>query len=82
MQGKSKNYIFNYLIKKGIEKNLINQSLINLDHEKPDWQIDSAKIFIRKKRLIFSDEINKKKNIAKMIRAGFNYELIKKNFLN
>tara|TARA_Y100001970_G_scaffold266773_1_gene355861 strand:- start:2775 stop:3248 length:474 start_codon:yes stop_codon:yes gene_type:complete len=79
-QGKSKNYIFNYLIKKGIDKYLINKIFLGLDDQNPDWEIKSAKIFIRKKRLIFKENSNNEKDLAKMIRAGFNYEIIKKLF--
>ena len=77
-QGKSKNYIFNYLIKKGIDKNLINKIFLDLNMQNSDWELDSARIFIRKKRLNFSQNSNNEKDLAKMIRAGFNYELIKK----
>tara|TARA_Y100000741_G_C18104113_1_gene498062 strand:+ start:244 stop:717 length:474 start_codon:yes stop_codon:yes gene_type:complete len=77
-QGKSKNYIFNYLIKKGIDKNLINKIFLDLNMQNSDWELNSARIFIRKKRLNFSQNSNNEKDLAKMIRAGFNYELIKK----
>ena len=51
-QGKSKNFIKNYLLQKGIEKNLINKTLNDFELNNPDWEFESAKIFVRKKRLI------------------------------
>ena len=59
-------------------KDLINEMLNNFELENPDWEIQSAKIFIRKKRLGMKDAKNMKKDLAKMARAGFNYSLSKK----
>ena len=78
IQGKSKNFIKNYLLQKGIEKNLINITLKNFELNNPDWEFESAKIFVRKKILGFNDEKNKEKNLAKMSRAGFDYNTSKK----
>ena len=77
IQGKSKLYIKSFLLKKGIESNLINQSLIEYDNIQPEWEIESAKTFARKKNLI-NDKKNNQKNLAKMSRAGFSYEISKK----
>ena len=77
-QGKSKNFIKNYLLQKGIEKNIINSTLKDFELNNPDWEFKSAKIFIRKKILGFNDEKNKEKNLAKMSRAGFDYNTSKK----
>ena len=77
-QGKSKNFIKNYLLQKGIEKNLINITLKNFELNNPDWEFESAKIFVRKKILNFNDKKNKEKNLAKMSRAGFDYNTSKK----
>ena len=76
-QGKSKYFIKNYFIQKGIEKNLINEILDKFELENPEWEMESAKIFIRKKRLEIKDTSNIEKNLAKMARAGFNYNIIK-----
>ena len=77
-QGKSKNFITSYLLHKGIEKNLINNTFKEFELDNPDWEFESAKIFVRKKILGLKIEKNKEKNLAKMSRAGFNYDLSKK----
>ena len=78
LQGKSKNFIKSYLILKGIEKDLINEMLNNFELENPDWEIQSAKIFIRKKRLGMNNAKNMKKDLGKMANAGFDYNISKK----
>ena len=77
-QGKSKNFITSYLLHKGIEKILINNAFKDLELDNPDWEFESAKIFVRKKIFGMNVEKNKEKNLAKMSRAGFNYEISKK----
>ena len=77
-QGKSKRFIQNYLLQKGIEKNLINSALEDFELNNPDWEFKSAKIFVRKKISGLNDKKNKEKNLAKMSRAGFNYNISKK----
>ena len=76
LQGKSKYFIINYLIQKGIKKYLINEELDNYESTNPDWEIKSAKIFARKRGL-GKCESNREKDIGKMSRAGFNYNIIK-----
>ncbi len=78
MIGKSKNYIINYLIMKGIEKTIIEEIFENYESNNPDWEVESIKIFIRKKNINFNDETKTEKNFSKLSRAGFNYNLIKK----
>ena len=78
LQGKSKNFIKSYLILKGIEKDLINEMLKNFELENPEWEIQSAQIFIRKKRLGMKDAKNMKKDLSKMANAGFDYNISKK----
>ena len=78
LQGKSKISIISYLVQKGIEKNLIKESFENLELKNPNWETESAKIFTRKKRLGLKYSSNFKKDLAKMARAGFNYNLSKK----
>lgn len=75
--GRSKNFIFNYLIKKGVGKSIIenNLNLIELDND--NWELESAKIFARKKKLLEKNESYEKK-LAKMARAGFSYDISKK----
>ena len=50
LQGKSKIFVKNYLMQKGIEKNLIKKTFENFELKNPNWEIDSAKIFARKKK--------------------------------
>ena len=76
MQGKSKVFIKSYLIQKGIEKNILNNSLDQFEEENPEWEKKSAKIFVIKKRVGNSSE-NKQKNLSKMARAGFSYDISK-----
>ena len=81
LQGKSKISIISYLVQKGIEKNLIEESFKNFELKNPNWESESAKIFARKKRLGIKYSNNLEKDLAKMARAGFNYK-ISKNILN
>ena len=78
LQGKSKISIISYLVQKGIEKNLIEETFKNLELKNPNWETESAKIFTRKKRLGIKYSSNFEKDLAKMARAGFNYNLSKK----
>ncbi len=78
MQGKSKKNLKGYLLQKGIEKKLIEKTLENFELKNPNWEIKSAKIFARKKRLGMQYSNNFEKDLAKMARAGFNYSLSKK----
>lgn len=75
--GKSKNYIHNYLIKKGIDKSIIQSSFDEFKKNDKDWELHSAKLFAEKKKLL-NDRENYEKKLAKMARAGFNYEICKK----
>ena len=77
-QGKSKFFIRNYLLQKGIDKNIINSTLKNFELNNPDWELNSAKIFVRKKILSSNNEKNTEKKLAKMARAGFDYNISKK----
>jgi len=80
-QGKSKAFIKNYLFQKGIEKDIISESLSEYENINSDWEIDSANVFMRKKRIIKSDA-NYQKNLNKMARAGFNYSISSKILKN
>ena len=75
--GKSKNFIFNYLIKKGVNKSDLNNILDEFNNDNEDWEIKSAELFAKKKNLLTSNE-NYEKKIAKMARAGFSYAICKK----
>ncbi len=75
--GKSKNFIFNYLIKKGVNKTQIQNNLNLMQQDNDNWELNSAKIFAKKKKLLEKNETYEKK-LAKMARAGFSYEICKK----
>ena len=75
--GRSKNFIFNYLIKKGVNKSRIQNNLNSMNQNNNDWEIESAKIFVKKKKLLEKNESYEKK-LAKMARAGFSYDICKK----
>ena len=75
-QGKSEFFIKNTLLKKGVDKKLINVLLEDFENNNPNWKIDSAIKFAIKKRLGKYGKIkNKEKDLAKMARAGFNYNI-------
>ena len=75
--GKSKNFIFNYLIKKGVNKTQIQNNLNLMQQDNDNWELKSAKIFAKKKKLLEKNESYEKK-LAKMARAGFSYDICKK----
>ena len=75
--GKSKNFIFNYLIKKGVNKSQIQNNLNLAQQDNEDWELNSAKIFAKKKKMLEKNQ-NYEKNLAKMARAGFSYDICKK----
>ena len=75
--GRSKNFIFNYLIKKGVNKSQIQNNLDLMKQDNENWELESARIFAKKKKLLEKNESYEKK-LAKMARAGFSYEICKK----
>ena len=75
--GKSKIFIKNYLFKKGIDEKLSSEIFTELDEENSNWEIKSARIFARKKNFQKNNN-NNEKNLSKMARAGFSYEIAKK----
>ena len=75
--GRSKNFIFNYLIKKGVNKSQIQNNLNSMNQNNNNWELESAKIFVKKKKLLEKNESYEKK-LAKMARAGFSYDICKK----
>ena len=74
--GKSKIFIKNYLFKKGIDEKLSSEIFAELNEEDSNWEIKSARTFARKKN--FQKNNNYEKNLSKMARAGFSYEIAKK----
>ena len=75
--GKSKNFIFNYLIKKGVNKSQIQNNLNLMKQDNDNWELNSAKIFAKKKKMLEKNQ-SYEKNLAKMARAGFSYDICKK----
>ena len=75
--GRSKNFIFNYLIKKGVNKSQIQNNLNLMKQDNENWELESAKILVKKKKLLEKNESYEKK-LAKMARAGFSYDICKK----
>tara|TARA_B100001093_G_scaffold514958_1_gene590196 strand:- start:142 stop:612 length:471 start_codon:yes stop_codon:yes gene_type:complete len=75
--GRSKNFIFNYLIKKGVNKTQIQNNLNSMNQNNDNWELESAKIFVKKKKLLEKNDSYEKK-LAKMARAGFSYDICKK----
>jgi len=75
--GRSKNFIFNYLIKKGVSKSQIENNLNIMKQDNENWELESAKIFAKKKKLLEKNESYEKK-LAKMARAGYSYDICKK----
>ena len=57
---------------------MIEKTFENFELKNPNWESESAKIFARKKRLGAKYSNNFEKDLAKMARAGFNYNLSKK----
>jgi Uncharacterized protein conserved in bacteria len=47
--GRSKNFIFNYLIKKGVSKSQIQNNLNLMKQDNNNWELESAKIFAKKR---------------------------------
>ena len=75
--GKSKAFIKNYLFKKEIDEKLSSNIFTELAEEDSNWEIKSARIFARKKNFQKNNS-NYEKNLSKMARAGFSYEIAKK----
>ncbi len=77
--GKSKYFISNYLIKKGVNKYDIKNSFQEFENNNNNnnWELMSAKLFAKKRKLLESNE-NYEKKLAKMARAGFSYDICKK----
>ena len=75
-QSKSKIFIQNYLINKGVQKSIIFEELDEFEKKNYGWEKKSAYEFAKKKRLLDSNYKDQKK-LGKMARAGFSYELSK-----
>ena len=76
IQAKSKNYIKQYLIQKGVENKLADQQISTFYKNNINLEKDNALKFAKKKNL-FNDNKDYEKKLAKMARAGFSYEIAK-----
>ena len=75
-QVKSKNYIRQYLIRKGISSELANKQISLFYEKNQNLEKESALKFAKKKNLL-NDHIAYEKKLSKMARAGFSYEISK-----
>ena len=69
--------LINYLNKKGVNKSDIQNNFDDFQKNNNDWELNSANLFAKKKRL-FESEVSYEKKLAKMARAGFSYDVCKK----
>ena len=76
VQAKSKNYIKQYLIKKGISNKLIEKQIYISYSNNHDIEKENALKFAKKRNLLNSNETYEKK-LSKMARAGFSYDIAK-----
>ena len=75
-QVKSKNYIKQYLLQKGIDKQLIEEQISLFYENNKNLEKDNALKFAKKRNLLDSDQDYQKK-LSKMARAGFSYDIVK-----
>ena len=60
-----------------MDRTQIQNNLILAQRDNENWELNSAKIFAKKKKLLEKNE-SYEKNLAKMARAGFSYDICKK----
>ena len=75
-QVKSKNYIKQYLIRKGVSSKIADEQISLFYEKNQNLEKANALKFARKKNLI-NDKKDYQKKLAKMARAGFSYEISK-----
>ena len=75
-QAKSKNYIKQYLLQKGIDKQLIEDQISLFYENNKNLEKENALKFAKKRNLLGSDQDYQKK-LSKMARAGFSYDIAK-----
>ena len=75
-KAKSKKFINQYLIQKGVSKEIINEKIsIHYDNSQNIEKENALKFAIKKKLL--TDDMDYQKKLSKMARAGFSYEISK-----
>ncbi len=75
-QAKSRNYIKQYLLKKGVSNRLIEEQISLFYEKNVNTEKENALKFAKKRNLL-NDDINYEKKLSKMARAGFSYEMAK-----
>ena len=75
-QVKSKNYIKQYSLQKGIDKQLIEDQISLFYENNKNLEKENALKFAKKRNLLGSDQDYQKK-LSKMARAGFSYDIAK-----
>ena len=75
-QVKSKNFIKQYLIRKGVSSELANEQISLFYEKNQNLEKENALKFAKKRNLI-NDKKDYEKKLAKMARAGFSYEISK-----
>ena len=75
-QAKSQNYIKQYLLKKGIDKQLIEEQIFLFYENNKNLEKENALKFAKKRNLINNDQDYQKK-LSKLARAGFSYDIAK-----
>jgi len=75
-QAKSKNYIKQYLIRKGVDSILADEQISLFYEKNQNLEKENALKFASKRNLLNNDK-NYEKKLSKMARAGFSYEIVK-----
>jgi len=75
-QAKSKNYIKQYLLQKGIDKQLIDEQISLFYENNKNLEKENALKFAKKRNLLDKDQDYQKK-LSKLARAGFSYDIAK-----
>ena len=76
IQARSKNYIKQYLIRKGVNNKLVNDQISDFYKKNLNLEKENALKYAKKKNLLNNKEKYEKK-LSKMARAGFSYEIAK-----
>ena len=75
-QVKSKNYIKQYLIRKGVSNEVTNEQISLFYEKNQNLEKENALKFATKRNLL-NNNTDYEKKLAKMARAGFSYEISK-----
>tara|TARA_B100001758_G_scaffold230353_1_gene225942 strand:+ start:16 stop:489 length:474 start_codon:yes stop_codon:yes gene_type:complete len=75
-QVKSKNYIRQYLVRKGISSELADEQISLFYEKNQNLEKENALKFATKRNLL-NNNTDYEKKLSKMARAGFSYEIVK-----